>query len=169
MTRESHDSLIYISLDLVGGVEKAKALLQGLCEVGTIESISSAYKRFLTPDRVDLSAHLEFVVRLKSLMNVEQTLAKVLELSAESESGMSHRSHRELTLLTFDTQILMSPRLTLPFPQLHTDPLIIRCASEAWGAYEHPIYQVTLSEIARSARPVHEAEFYLQGKSLVDF
>ncbi|MNT06764.1 hypothetical protein D3C72_1414450 [compost metagenome] len=169
MNRETHDSLIYISLDLVGGLDKAKALLRSLNEIGTVESISSVYKRFLNKDRVDLQAYMEFVIRYSSKMNMDQTLDKVLSISEQVQPGMAQRSHFELVLLTFDNAILMSPRLTLPFPHLHTDPLVIRCASEAWGAYEHPIYQVTLSEIARSARPVHEAEFFLQGKSLVDF
>jgi 7,8-dihydro-6-hydroxymethylpterin-pyrophosphokinase len=169
MNRETHNSLIYISLDLVGGLDKARALIQSLNELGHVEAISSVYKRFLNKERVDLQAYMEFVVRYSSMMNVDQTLEKVLSLCGKGPSGLAQRSHQELILLAFDNSILMSPKLTLPFPHLHTDPLVIRCASEAWGAYEHPIYQVTLSEIARSARPVHEAEFFLQGKSLVDF
>lgn len=169
MNREGHDSLIYISLDLVGGAEKAKALLQDLSELGSVERVSSIYKRYLTKDRVDMSAHLEFVIRYRSTMNVDQTLQKVLSLCESGAPGLSQRTQCELTLLVFDKTISMSPRLTLPYPHLHTDPLIIRCAAEAWGSYEHPIYQQTLSEIARAARPVQEAEFYLQGKSLVDF
>ena len=169
MSRETHNSLIYISLDLVGGLDKAKALLQSLSEMGHVENVSSVYKRFLNKERVDLQAYMEFVIRYSSTMNVDQTLEKVLSLCEKGQPGLAQRSHQELVLLAFDNTILMSPRLTLPFPHLHTDPLVIRCASEAWGAYEHPIYQVTLSEIARSARPVHEAEFYLQGKTLVDF
>jgi hypothetical protein len=65
--------------------------------------------------------------------------------------------------------ILMSPRLTLPYPLLHQDPLIIRCAAEAWGQYEHPIYLKSLSEMARSAQNAKTAEFHMQGKNLIDF
>lgn len=169
MSAQRHSALIHIALDLVGGVEKAKELLAKLSECGDTTAISSAYKRFLTPERLDLSAGLEFVIRFETTLSVDQVLHLALSLCAQGVQGLVQKSHSELTLLAFDDMILMSPRLTLPYPQLHQDPLIIRCAAEAWGQYEHPIYQKSLSEIARSAQPAKQAEFFMQGKSLVDF
>ncbi|WP_374034467.1 hypothetical protein ACES2I_00225 [Bdellovibrio bacteriovorus] len=169
MSPVRHSALIYLTLDLVGGTEKAKALLAKLSECGDIVAISSVYKRYLTPERLDLSARMEFVIRFETMMSVDQCLHMILSDCEQGAPGLLQRSHAELTLLTFDDMILMSPRLTLPYPQLHQDPLIIRCAAEAWGQYEHPIYQKSLSEIARSALPAKQAEFHIQGKSLVDF
>lgn len=169
MNPARHSALIYITLDVVGGLEKAKELLPGLAECGDISSVSSVYKRYLTAERLDLSARMEFVVKFDTILSVDQCLHLVLSKCEQGSSGLGHRSHADLTLLTFDQMILMSPRLTLPHPQLHQDPLIIRCAAEAWGSYAHPIYQKSLSEIARSALPAKMAEFYMQGKSLVDF
>lgn len=169
MTVIRHSALIHIALDLVGGVENARTLLQKISECGDIANISSAYKRYLTPQRVDLSARLEFVIHFETPLGVDQVLHLVLMLSEVGHQGLSQKAHSELTLLTFDDMILMSPRLTLPYPHLHQDPLIIRCSAEAWGQYEHPIYQKNLSEISKSAQPAVQAEFYMQGKSLVDF
>lgn len=169
MTPIRHSALIHAALDLVGGAEKAKDLLRKLSECGEVTAISSVYKRYLTAERLDLSAYLEFVIRFETPLNVDALLHLILSLCEEGTPGLSQKSHKELTLLTYDDLILMSPRLTLPYPQLHQDPLIIRCSAEAWGQYEHPIYQKNLSEIARAAAPARQAEFYIQGKSLVDF
>ncbi|MBO9668853.1 MAG: hypothetical protein J7501_18795 [Bdellovibrio sp.] len=169
MSQALHNSLIFVALDLVGGEEKARDLLQKISECGDILSISSIYKRYMTPARVDLSARIEFVMRFETMMSVDQHLHLVLSLCDQGSKGLNQRSHVDMVLLAYDDLILMSPRLTLPYPQLHTDPLIIRCAAEAWGQYEHPIYQKTLSEISKTALPAREAEFFKQGKSLVDF
>lgn len=168
MNQGHHSALIYVGLDLVGGQELARQLLGKMREAGEVTSISSIYKRFLTEDRAELRSRMEFVLRLDTKMSVDQTLHMVLSLCA-AESGAPKKGHCEMILLVYDRKILMSPKLTLPYPQLHTDPLIIRCSAEAWGSYEHPIYQKSLSEIAREAVPAQYAEFYLQGKSLIDF
>lgn len=169
MSTTRHTALVHIALDLVGGVDKAREILLALMERGELVAISSVYKRYLTPERLDLSARLEFVIRLETPWGVEQALQQVLSLCDPSSNPSLRKNRAELTLLAFDDLILMSPRLTLPYPQLHQDPLIIRCAAEAWGQYEHPIYQKNLSEISKTAAPAKQAEFYMQGKSLVDF
>lgn len=161
MSSARHTALIHVALELVGGVEKAKEILEALTARGDLVSISSVYKRYLTRERLESSARLEFVIRLETLWGVDQVLHLALSL-CESNTA-------ELTLLAFDNLILMSPRLTLPYPEMHQDPLIIRCSAEAWGQYEHPIYHKNLSEISKLAAPAQQAEFYMQGKSLVDF
>lgn len=169
MSSALHNSLISVTLDLMGGEQKARQLLEKISECGEIINVSSIYKRYTSDARNDLSARIEFVIRFETMMSVEQHLHLVLSLCDEGSSGLVQRSHVEMILLAYDDMILMSPRLTLPYPQMHTDALIIRCAAEAWGQYEHPIYQKTLSEISKSARTVRDAEFYKQGKSLIDF
>ena len=169
MSSSSHSALIHISLDVLGGPQYAKTVLRGLNECGEIVSISSVYKRFLTQERVDFSARLEFVLRFSTRMSVDQTLHFILSQARQGAQGLKQQARADLLLLTFDNLILMSPRLTLPYPELHKDPLIIRCAAEAWGQYEHPIYQKNLNDISRTAPDARWAEFYRQGKTLVDF
>lgn len=164
-----HSALIHMSLDVVGGPQYAKAVLHGLNECGNIVSISSVYKRFSNSERMDFSARLEFVLRFSTKMSVDQTLHFVLSQARQGVQGLKQQARADLLLLTFDNLILMSPRLTLPYPELHKDPLIIRCAAEAWGQYEHPIYQKNLNDISRTAPDARWAEFYMQGKTLVDF
>lgn len=169
MSLVRHTCLIYATLDVVGGVERARSLLRYLSGFGEITTISSVYKRFLSSENIDLNARMEFVLRFETVSNADQTLHLILAQCKTGLVGLSDKGHLELTLLVFDDMVIMSPRLTLPYPQMHQDPLIIRCAAEAWGHYEHPIYQKNLSEISKSAPPASRAEFYIQGKSLVDF
>lgn len=168
MIAKRHSALIRVVLDLVGGVVKAQSILHRMKDCGEIASLSSVYKHYLTSDRIDLSARLEFVLRFNTLMNADQLLHLVLSLCEDGAQGFKI-THSELTLLAFDDMVLMSPRLTLPHPELHCDPLVIRCASEIWEQYEHPVYRKSLLEICKTAAAVESAEFFIQGKSLVDF
>lgn len=169
MSSPRHSALIQLSLDVAGGVESAKNILRSISDQGEVAAISSVYKRFLTPEAVDLSARLEFVIRLETTLGVDPILQLILSLCNQGAPGLVQNTHSELILLAFDDLIQMSPRLTLPYPFLHQDPLIIRCAAEAWGQYEHPIFQKNLSDLSRLAPQAKQAEFYMQGKSLVDF
>lgn len=167
--KTTHNTLIHLALDVVGGEDKAVDILSEISELGKIISISSVYKRYSNKAYIDLSARFEVVFHLETLMSVEQTLQLLLSLGIEGKNKIGHKCHAALTLLVFDEVVQMSPHLTLPYPLLHTDSLIIRCASEIWGNYEHPILQKTLREISKSAISEPFVEFHMQGKTLVDF
>lgn len=153
-----HQALLYISTDVVGGVARCQKYLSRLQDHLRTEAISSIYKRYLNSDHVDMKAQMEFAIRVQTSLEPEPLLLFATNLDPKVE----------MTLLAFDTLILMSPAMTLPYPNLHTDGLVIRAAAEAWGSYAHPIYEKTLGEISKGARPVNEAEFFLQGRSLID-
>jgi 7,8-dihydro-6-hydroxymethylpterin-pyrophosphokinase len=166
MKRQKHFCLIHVIVDLMNGRERAQEILSRLAEFGEIVSLSSVYKRYLTEERVDLNARMEFVAKCETSMSVDQTLQLVSSLSRLGSPGLQNRGLVDLTILVFDDQILLSPRLTLPYPLLHQDALIARCSAEAWGDYEHPIYQKNLNEIAAQAPSAKQAEFYCQGSTL---
>lgn len=166
MSRPIHSGLIHLALDLMGGLERARKLVEKLEEFGRIERFSSVYKRYLTDERVDLNSRMEFVVKYQTSMNVDQTLHLITSLCENQTLGLQRRGLVSLTLLVFDSDVLLSSRLTLPYPEMHQDPLIVRCSAEAWGEYEHPVYQKNLKEIAASALPAKQAEFYCQGSTL---
>lgn len=158
MKQISHGALIHFSTDLVGGTSRMQEVLHSLSEEFRFVGISSIYKRFKSRDHVDLNASMEFVVKGITQLKPEILMERLRSLDRKTY----------LTLLVFDDLILMSPKLTLPYPELHTDSLIIHCAAEAWGQYEHPVYQKTLSEISRGARASVDTEFFLQGRTLLD-
>lgn len=157
----NHQTLIHLATDLVGGTSIAQNLAIELEKLGQIVAISSIYKRYLGANRVDLNANIEAVLRFATDCAVDELLWHFRRLLKDKKPS--------LNLLSYDDLVVLSPQLTLPQPCLHTDFLIIRCASEAWPQFEHPIIEKTLSEIAAFAFPAVDAEFFLQGKSLVDF
>ncbi len=156
--RISHGALAYFSMDLVGGPRRAQEFLHVLPRNIQVSSISSIYKRFQSLEQVDLNARMEFVTKIITDLSPEELLGSLAQLTEKIQ----------VILLAYDDLILMSPQMTLPYPDLHNDPLVIRCSAEAWGEYEHPVYQKTLSEISRTALPSSNSEFFLQGRSLID-
>lgn len=157
----NHQTLVHITTDLVGGTPIAQNLLSEMEKVGEVVAISSVYKRYLGKNHVDLNANIEAVIRFATDCAVDELLWHFKRFIKNKKVNMN--------LLSYDDLVVLSPRLTLPHPSLHTDFLIVRCASEAWSQFEHPIIQKTLSEIASLALPALDAEFFIQGKSLVDF
>lgn len=157
----NHQTLVHVVTDLVGGTPIAQALATEMGKVGEITSVSSVYKRYLGNNRVDLNANIEAVVRLATDCEVDELLWHFRQFIQDKKAA--------LNLLSYDNLVVLSPQLTLPHPSLHTDHLIVRCASEAWTQFEHPIIQKTLSEITSLTRPADDAEFFMQGKSLVAF
>jgi 7,8-dihydro-6-hydroxymethylpterin-pyrophosphokinase len=71
-----------------------------------------------------------------------------------------------LHLLAFGQSVILDSRLTLPSPRLFEDSLILRCAAEAWGSYEHPIMQKTLEDLAQFAVTNLNVEFYSKSEEL---
>jgi 7,8-dihydro-6-hydroxymethylpterin-pyrophosphokinase len=161
MSEFNHQTLVHIAVDLVGGTPVAQNLIVELGNIGVVKNLSSVYKRYLGQNRVDLNANIEAVLHFGTNCAVDELLWHFKQYTKEKKAN--------LTLLSYDDLVVLSPQLTLPHPHLHTDFLVVRCASESWPHYEHPIMQKTLSEIASSALPAVDAEFFLQGKSLVDF
>lgn len=157
----NHQTLVHIVADLVGGTSVAQNLVAEMEKVGQIAAVSSVYKRYLSNSRVDLNANIEAVVRLATDCEVDELLWHFKQYVLEKKAA--------LNLLSYDDLVVLSPQLTLPHPSLHTDFLIVRCASEAWTQFEHPIIQKTLSEITSMTFPATDAEFLMQGKSLVAF
>jgi 7,8-dihydro-6-hydroxymethylpterin-pyrophosphokinase len=156
-----HQTLVHLVTDLVGGTAIARSLVVQMEKIGQVTAVSSVYKRYLGRNHVDLYANIEVVFRFATDCAVDEMLWHLRQFLKDKKAF--------LNLLSYDDLVVLSPQLTLPHPSLHTDFLIIRCASEAWPQYEHPIIQKALSEIASLALPVVDAEFFLQGKSLVDF
>jgi 2-amino-4-hydroxy-6-hydroxymethyldihydropteridine diphosphokinase len=156
-----HQTLIHLTTDLVGGTALAQVLIKEIGRIGQVLTVSTVYKRFSGRNRIDLNATIETVLYYRTDCAVDELLWHFRQYTKEVKA--------QLVLLCYDDLVVLSPQLTLPHPSLHTDHLMVRCASEALPTYEHPIIQRTLAEIAGQALPAIDAEFFLQGKTLVDF
>ncbi len=163
--KESHAALILIASDLVSGVSRLKEIKNQISEFSEIRAISSIYKKFLNSRSEDLNSELVVVIKIDTELETSQLFKKI-------KSRENKRSHQQITddeswlLLCYDHEVRMFPGQNLPSPMLHTDRLALRCASEVWGSYEHPVLGKTLSELIQSDEPLDQVDFYAQGSSL---
>jgi hypothetical protein len=161
-----HHALIRISVDLVAGNSRLQTIVAEIQDVGRIVAGSSVYKRFLNSRREDLNSELLLVVKLetqKSEIEMFDFLKKKEMISPRQ--GMA--KPETYTLLAYDQTTRLVPGQNLPSTLLHQDFLTLRCASEAWGAYEHPVLGQTLNELVKSTqqqkeRSTEHTEFFSQ-------
>ncbi len=161
MSNES-SALILCTMDFTSGETRLKSVIHALSRIGSIEAISSVYKKYLNNRQEDLNSDLVMALRLKTKLTPEE----LFHFLADLEKSSPPRARSYSVLLVYGSQIRLMPGQNLPSPVLHTDSLALRCASEAWGDYVHPVLGQTLNEIVRSKQPLSNAEFFAQGRSL---
>jgi 7,8-dihydro-6-hydroxymethylpterin-pyrophosphokinase len=160
------NSLIYVSINVVSGPDTLKRLVSELKLISWEMEFSSVYRQFETDQRYDFDANMITVVKLGFNTTTEE-LIKQLQNVQTCLSSFIGKDKVRVIPLAVEQETQMVPDLTLPHPILHMDPLVVRCAAEVWGSYEHPILKRSLSDLANKAAVIENAEFMLQGKSLV--
>lgn len=160
-------SLVYVSISMVSGMDTLKRLVEQLKLISSEIEFSSIYRQFQTEQRYDFDARMIAVIKMGFQGSTEDFIKQVSGIQNYLISFVGKDKARVLPLAV-EQETQMIPELTLPHPTLHSEPLVTRCAAEVWGNYEHPILKKTLSELANNAPAILNAEFLLQGKSLVD-
>jgi hypothetical protein len=153
-----HSALIWISINFLAGQSKLRELVHDLQKIGDIPALSSIYKNFLSARLEDLNSNLVLVLKLDTKLDSQEIFVHLQKMAAVFSA--------QVIILAFDQEIRMVPGKNLPQPQLHADPLTLRCASEAWGEYHHPVLGQTLNEIVRLSDSPQNAAFFAQGLSL---
>ncbi len=172
-----HRALVSLKVHSDNGLELLRQTLRNTFEPGNVLALSSIYKIFGEQHR-PLHVHdLRSLTRYQGLCAVAQlrvmTPAQKLLIhlmSAEERQAKDSSHHRvSLNLLTYDDQVSMNPQLTLPHPELHTQPYYMIPAAEIWADYRHPILNKSFHELAQELARQPWGEFFAQGKSLLDF
>ena len=140
----------------ISGIQE---VLEAISECGEIQKASTVYKQYIQKDGKPAVACIRFVVQFATYLSAEQSIY-LIENNGQKGQPL---------LLAFNQQVVLSPKLTLPYPELIVDVLLLRCAAEIWGQYEHPILQKTLGEIVKKSELRERAEFLMQGESLIAF
>jgi hypothetical protein len=151
---------------MVSGMDTLKRLVAELKLISWEIDFSSVYRQFQTEQRYDFDARMITVIKLGFRGTTEDFIKQVQGLQNYLTSFVGKNKVRVIPLAV-EQETQMIPELTLPHPILHTEPLVTRCAAEVWGNYEHPILKRTLNDLADKAPAILNAEFMLQGKSLV--
>jgi hypothetical protein len=96
---------------------------------------------------------------------------EVMELLREAEEHLRHEEMRRslsCNLLSYDSEMLRFPELTLPHPEFHLRPEEVIPASEVWPDFVHPVLQISIRDLARSFLDKNWGEYYCAGSPLLD-
>lgn len=150
-----NQSLVLVAVDYAKGLDGLKKCLRKIVQFSQITNLSSVYRHHFGNQERGYRSTLKMIVKIDTQLSYE-TLLKL----TEETSG-------DLTILTFNQEVQLVPNRNLPHPDLNTDFLVLRCAAEAWGGYEHPIIGKTLNEMVVSQESFEQIEFFSQGIKVI--
>jgi 7,8-dihydro-6-hydroxymethylpterin-pyrophosphokinase len=162
-------TLISFKVELIEGAHKLNELIFATSDWFELDNISSVYKKYLTVKENDLNSELWVVAKMKTHLDFEEAQIKLFEVQSNFLNGKinsSKTSKYEIQLLTHGESVYMSPLITLPHPNLHEDKMILKCAAEAWGNFEHPILSQTLNNLSQKINFLSNVEFHSQATLL---
>lgn len=164
-----HRALIFIKVDLIEGNQGFKRVLSAFAQSSVVQKTSSIYKKFLTRAQDDLNAELCAVVRVETKLFLYEFADMLFNIQGRLNQKQlleGRRGRFTIALLSFEDEVNMAPHLTLPSPLLHSEPLVLRCAAEVWGDFQHPVVHATLSEMANQIERIQNVEFHSQGREI---
>lgn len=158
--------LIGISYPWIETTSLAKTILMKLIEISELLEVTSLFKR-RSQSGSDFDSTIELVAAI-STETSKVMFAAQLHGIAEGIQKRREDSQVSIRLLLYDQQVIMTPELTLPHPDLQYDPLTLRLSSEIWSRYEHPVLKKTLRELSDLRSQELDVEFIMQAKNLFD-
>ncbi len=161
-----HRGLVAITVDFMDGLillKKAITLLQDSAEV---LALSSIYKRYTSDLKNDLNAQLWIVLKISTELGAEELLSESALIEVKCSEKPEHHKTK-IYLLALDDEVLLTPQLTLPHPELHSVTLFTVGSAEVWGQYVHPILKRTLNELSKGQGRDPMIEFLGQGTRLL--
>ncbi len=141
------------------GLEKAVALLEKMGPDPVIEKSSMIYKKSESVRLIEVDAHC--VLQMRTSLKIEGLIQYLKDFEKFCE--LQSNQNIQFKILGYDQEIHLTPELTVPWPSLFEDELILKCAVEVWPGYDHPILKKNLLTLLneKSSRPTFE--FLRQG------
>ena len=104
---------------------------------------------------------LNGVVELHTRLNAEDLRAGLRKIELELGRQVRPRWHEreiDLDLLFFDDEIIASPSLTVPHPELHRREFVLKPLAEIAPNFVHPTLGKTISELLAELERAKKAE-----------
>lgn len=159
-------ALLSISHPWIETTDLSKQILIKIIDHAEIIEISSIFKR-KNPTGSEFDANIEFCISISTTKDSLE-LSRVLKNISLGISKKRADSNVTINLLLYESEVCLTPELTLPHPVLQYDNFILNVASELWSRYEHPIFKKTIQELAEVRQSDIFAEFIQQGQNLFD-
>lgn len=164
-------NIVYLSLGSNQGARwellQTAVFMLDFC-LGEVRLCSSVYE---TPSwGFDGADFLNACVCVRTEKSVEQTLACLLSIEKTlgrtrfSKEGYQNRT-LDLDILLFNNQIIDTPDIKVPHPQMHRRKFVLVPLSEIAAEELHPVYQKTIAEILQCCPDVQLPQRYEKGLS----
>jgi 7,8-dihydro-6-hydroxymethylpterin-pyrophosphokinase len=133
------DALVLFEVEISEGLSALKEMLKQLGK-DRVAAVSSVCRREGASPHSGLGGKMILVLRAKIS---EESL--VINKKLKRIEGLSLR--RRAVLLARGQWVEIDPENPLPHPDLALDGSVLRCASEIWGDFFHPMLGQSLQEI----------------------
>ncbi len=137
----SHTALIALGSNIGERETNLREAIRRIGELGEVTRVSSFYETepvevtdqpwFLNA-ALELRTELEPLVLLRSLLRVEQAMGRYREVPKGPRNI-------DLDLLLFDDEVINTPELTLPHPEMHKRRFVLAPLAEIAPGRLHPI------------------------------
>ncbi len=153
-----------------------KSVVRELKNTSIIKKISSVYKvsrpaeSLVALRDIRKEEHLECyaaVAEIESQLAATELLQRLKHIEKLHQKEYLRRSI-SLNLLLYAEDVVMSPELSLPHPEMHLRPEEIVLATEIAGSLHHPVLKENLARLAQKFAKESWGEFFAQGKSLFE-
>jgi 7,8-dihydro-6-hydroxymethylpterin-pyrophosphokinase len=127
-----------------------------------VAAVSSVYRRIEEKTEGTLSSEVVVVVSLMT--------PKKLEALQSWVRDQEKASNARWIVLAYNHEVHLDPDGPVPHPELHLDPLILHCAAEIQGGFEHPVLGRSLQELVKSTQSSFgraQFEFLSRGEALL--
>lgn len=171
--------LLALQVDIDGGLKLMKEITQEISTEAEILGVSTVFKVSrkgcsgvaksigsggLILDEPVLVCVLK--VYLVKGSDAYEALLEFTETLASLELAHLKKASVELVLLGMGDLLKMTPRLCLPWPDLHTSHHLLVPAAEIWGDYVHPVLKKSLHDLVLELPEIFWGEFFCQGRVL---
>ena len=154
--------LLALTTELSQGFTSLRECVQSL-ENTTVDRISSICRRVEGQTEGTLSSEMVVVLDLRTDLDFTELQKLVRKLKMRSP-GVN------VLVLALNHQVYLDPQTPIPHPDLHLDPLILRCAAEIRSDFEHPVLGRSLQELVKSSQSSFQQaqfEFLSRGERLL--
>lgn len=157
-----HFALVSLSTQMVKGPRILREAIGSIAEL-RVQKVSSVYRRLDPATDGTLAAELMVVLGIATQVDLKG-LQNQIKMAAVAFPSVDWK------ILSFDHEVRLDPESPVPHPLLHTDPMILHCAAEVEGVFEHPVLGRSLQELVKSSQSLQGAphfEFLMRGETLL--
>jgi len=146
-----HTAAIALGSNLGNRAATLLSAVEALRQLGHVTAVST----FLDTDPVgyqDQPQFLNAAALLETILPPQALLQKLLSIEQQHGRDRSHGIAKgprtlDLDLLLYDDQVLTTPELTLPHPELHTRSFVLQPLAEIAPHMLHPTLHKTVQQL----------------------